>query len=353
MRVRRTVAVAGVSLLLAVGAIAGVAPAASAATVQVASLLGSLVVAPENTSAYDRSYFQHWIDADHDGCDTRAEVLQSESLVPTDGGCPVTTGNWYSYYDAATWTLASDVDIDHMVPLSEAWDSGAWAWTAEQRKDYANDLDWAPSLVAVTDNVNQSKGERDPAEWMPPAAGATCQYVADWVTVKYRWSLDVDQAEHDKLSGLLNTTCAGATTDVPPRAAVPSSAASVEAYVTQVYQDLFHRTPDPAGLATWTGLLVSGTPYGSVANSITSSPEYRSRLITAAYQHYLGRAPEPEGLAFWLGQMAAGRHIEQMQAGFISSPEFYARGGGTDAGWVTLLYPVSYTHLTLPTIYSV
>lgn len=64
----------------------------------------------------------------------------------------------------------------------------------------------------------------------------------------------------------------------------------------------------------------------------------RSRLITATYQRYLGRDPEAAGLAFWLGQMNSGRHIEQMQSGFIASDEFYARGGGTDRGWVTLLY---------------
>jgi hypothetical protein len=338
VRVRRIAALAGIGSLLTFGTVAGLAPAASAATVPVASLLGSLVVAPENTSAYDRSYFQLWIDANSDGCDTRAEVLKSESLVPTDGGCPVLTGQWHSYYDNTDWTQASDVDIDHMVPLSEAWDSGAWAWTADQRKAYANDLDWSRSLVAVTDNVNSSKGERDPAEWMPPAASATCQYVTDWVTVKYRWSLDVDQAERNKLSSVLDTTCAGITTNVPLRADVPSSAAAVEAYITQVYQDLFHRAPDASGLATWSGLLMSGTPYGQVANGITYSDEYRSGLIQASYQQYLGRAAEPAGLAGWLGEMRAGLHIEQMQAGFISSPEFYARYGSTDRGWITGLY---------------
>ncbi len=117
-----------------------------------------------------------------------------------------------------------------------------------------------------------------------------------------------------------------------------SSTADVRAYVTQVYRDLFERDPDPEGLATWTGKLLSGVPYSSVANAITSSTEYRSRLISAAYLQYLGRAPEPAGLQFWLGQMTAGRHIEQMQAGFIASDEFYARGGGTARGWVTLLY---------------
>ena len=125
-------------------------------------MLATLTVAPENTSTYDRSYFQHWTDDNRNGCDTRAEVLIAESTVPTGGGCPVNTGSWFSYFDGVVWTNASDVDIDHMVALSEAWDSGAQNWTAAERRDFANDLAWGPSLGAVTDNVNASKSDRDP-----------------------------------------------------------------------------------------------------------------------------------------------------------------------------------------------
>jgi hypothetical protein len=108
--------------------------------------------------------------------------------------------------------------------------------------------------------------------------------------------------------------------------------------VTQVYSDLFDRAPDAAGVDYWSSRLQSGGDYSAVANFITSSTEYRTRLITESYEHYLGRSPDAAGLAFWLGQMAAGRHIEAMQAGFIASDEFYARGGGTDSGWVDVLY---------------
>ena len=120
-----------------------------------------------------RDKFHLWIDADGDGCNTRNEVLIAEATTkPTIGAsCTLTGGRWHSYYDNADWTLASDLDIDHLVPLAEAWDSGARNWTAAQREAYANDLGDARDLVAVTDNVNQAKGDRDPAEWMPPAAG--------------------------------------------------------------------------------------------------------------------------------------------------------------------------------------
>jgi hypothetical protein len=93
---------------------------------------------------------------------TRNEVLIAEATTkPTIGAsCKLTGGRWHSYYDNADWTLASDLDIDHLVPLAEAWDSGARNWTAAQREQYANDLGDARDLVAVTDNVNQAKGDR-------------------------------------------------------------------------------------------------------------------------------------------------------------------------------------------------
>jgi len=323
---------------LAVAGIITTAGPASAESVPVANLLATLHVSFDLTATYDRNRFEHWIDADRDGCDTRAEVLQVESRVPVGGGCPVRTGQWLSYVDGAFWTNASDVDVDHTVPLAEAWRSGAAEWNDEQRKAYANDLVWAPTLIAITDNVNQSKGDKDPAQWLPPASVATCQYIADWVSVKYRWHLDLDAAEKAKLSDLLATTCAGATTTVPPVADVPETTTAVQSYVSKVYQDLFHRTPDPTGLTNWTASLRGGQPYSSVANSITASDEYRSRMIVATYNRYLGRGAEPSGLAFWLKQMANGRHIEQVQAGFISSDEFFLQQGGTSAGWVTGLY---------------
>ncbi|NTW38564.1 MAG: DUF4214 domain-containing protein [Cellulomonadaceae bacterium] len=139
-------------------------------------------------------------------------------------------------------------------------------------------------------------------------------------------------------TGPASPTGATAPTSAQTAAVVQSGTAAIRAYVTKVYDDLFHRAPDPAGLATWTGQLASGTPYGAVANAITSSDEYRSRLIRGSYTTYLDRGPDSAGLAFWLDRMSGGQHIEDMQAGFIASDEFYARGGGTPRGWVTRLY---------------
>ncbi|MFV0452141.1 MAG: S-layer homology domain-containing protein [Propioniciclava sp.] len=190
---------------------------ATAATASAATAIDHLEVVEEDSPPYDRDFFEHWIDADGDGCDTRAEVLQAESLVPVtySTGCTVATGEWDSWYDEATWTVASDVDVDHMVPLAEAWRSGAWAWSPAQRRDFANDLDFGPSLEAVTDNVNQSKGDRDVADWLPPSAGATCRYLSDWVRVKYRWKLAIDAVEREVLLDDLVGDCGNPSLVLP------------------------------------------------------------------------------------------------------------------------------------------
>jgi len=155
-----------------------------------------LPVATETRRGYDRDKFQHWIDADDDCQDTRDEVLDAESLSDVSG-CDITTGKWRSYYDGVVWTDAADVDIDHLVPLAEAWDSGARGWTAGTRTRYANDLRDPRPLVAVTDNVNQSKSDQDPAEWMPELG--KCRYVREWVAVKIRWQLTVNRPEKQAL----------------------------------------------------------------------------------------------------------------------------------------------------------
>lgn len=154
----------------------------------------------EVRTGYQRDEFKLWVDADGDGCDTRDEVLISEATDPVTvgSGCSLSGGQWFSYYDAATWTDPSDLDIDHMVPLAEAWDSGARSWTAATREAYANDLGERRTLVAVTDNVNASKSDRDPAEWMP--THQRCRYLREWVAVKHRWRLSVDGAEKKALA---------------------------------------------------------------------------------------------------------------------------------------------------------
>ncbi len=180
-------------LAVLVTLVVGLAPGtASAQALRVRAAVRALPVAAETPDGYDRDLFKHWVDADHDCQDTREEVLVAESRTPIDG-CTVSTGEWFSWYDRETWTQSSDVDIDHLVPLKEAWDSGARGWDADTRERYANDLGDSRALVAVTDNVNQSKGDQDVAEWLPEFS--TCKYVRQWVAVKLRWGLTIDPAE--------------------------------------------------------------------------------------------------------------------------------------------------------------
>ncbi|WP_406727730.1 HNH endonuclease family protein [Streptomyces sp. GD-15H] len=166
------------------------------------SYLSSLTVSTENRTGYNRDLFPYWITVSGT-CNTRETILKRDGTnVVTNSSCAATSGSWYSPYDGATWSAASDVDIDHLVPLAEAWDSGAGSWTTARRQAFANDLT-RPQLLAVTDNVNQSKGDQDPATWMPSRTAYRCTYVRAWVQVKYYYGLSVDSAEKSALQGYL------------------------------------------------------------------------------------------------------------------------------------------------------
>ncbi|MGW4954801.1 HNH endonuclease family protein [Streptomyces parvulus] len=175
------------------------APAQAAETLSLTDAVAALPIAAESREGYDRNAFRHWnTGADPtDGCNTRAEVLIAEAVEPPTVGprCRLTGGRWFSYYDQVWVTSASGLDIDHMGPLAEAWDSGASTWSAAQREAYANDLGADASLVAVTARSNRSKSDQDPATWLPAAAEVHCRYVAEWVGTKLRWSLSADEAE--------------------------------------------------------------------------------------------------------------------------------------------------------------
>jgi hypothetical protein len=155
----------------------------------------TLVVADDHDFGYVRTLFKHWIDADKNKCNTRYEVLIAEAIVkPVVGtGCYLSGGKWKSPYDGKVFTNPTGLDIDHMVPLVEAWRSGAWAWTAAQRMEFANDLVDPRTLLAVTASLNRSKSDRDVAQWLPPKA--QCTYISNWIAVKSRFDLTVDSIE--------------------------------------------------------------------------------------------------------------------------------------------------------------
>jgi len=171
-------------------------------------ILAILPVAKEYAQApYNTSLFSHWVDADKDCLNTRNEVLKRDSRVPTRGKCKITTGLWISWIDGKRVKNPSTLDIDYMVPLAEAWESGASQWNPAQRRSFANDLGFAWTLQAISLSVKRSKQDRDPAEWLPTSAASRCAYAQRWVAVKYRWNLAVDLKEKAALESILVGSC--------------------------------------------------------------------------------------------------------------------------------------------------
>jgi len=164
----------------------------------------SLQVADEHRAGYSRDLFPHWIDADGDACNTRKEVLLADALAPParSGACSLTGGEWVSLYDGAELHDPTDVEIDHVVALAEAWDSGAYGWAEDERTAFSNDLADPPELLPVSHATNSEKGDKDPADWLPPLESSQCQYLTDYVAVKARWHLSVDERELAALNGV-------------------------------------------------------------------------------------------------------------------------------------------------------
>lgn len=182
-RMPRIVRAAGLVPLLLAAAAAGGAE----------TFLG-LKVEPEADAPYDREGMYGGWTTHEDGRSTRELVLAEEEVLP---------GVWWDPYTKRGFADAGLLDVDHLVPLREAHESGAHAWTEEKRRRFANWLEDPQHLIAVHRSANRGKGAGDPAEWMPPNPDYWCQYLVDWVRVKARWELSVDPAERDALDAML------------------------------------------------------------------------------------------------------------------------------------------------------
>jgi hypothetical protein len=183
-------------------------------TYSLAALLDLLPVAPEQRTGYERDLFETWVDADGDGCNARKEVLIRDAIIaPTIGAkCALTGGQWRSPYDGQVLNDASLVQIDHVVALAEAWDSGASRWDPTRRTLFANDLSLPWSLLGVSGATNEDKGDKDPADWLPPNSEFVCTYLGDWLSIKASWRLAIDQREKDAIAA--HVECASTTTRV-------------------------------------------------------------------------------------------------------------------------------------------
>ena len=188
----------------------GLAVPAEAATVYKAPLrtaVRALSVAPEVNTGYDRDrYFGVWKDTNRDCQNTRQEVLIQETraaLAYTSRGCTVSRGRWVTSWDNRVHSYASTVQIDHTVPVHEAWGSGARYWSQARRVAFYNDLSDSRTLSAQTSALNSAKQAKGPEAWMPPAN--RCTYIGQWVAVKIRWGLRVDSVEKAALVRLANS----------------------------------------------------------------------------------------------------------------------------------------------------
>jgi uncharacterized protein DUF1524 len=195
--------VLGATMLLSSAVPAHAASSRNVLHERVRTAIAALHVARHtHVGSYDRTKdFGDWIEQGG-GCDTRAVVLKTESSKPTtqNSNCTIETGRWYSYYNAATYTRAASLQIDHTVPVENVWISGAWRWTKATRVRYYNDLNDTRTLVAVDSHDNESKGDQDPATWIP--SHGDCRYVRYWAAVKTRWQLSATRAEKTKLADL-------------------------------------------------------------------------------------------------------------------------------------------------------
>jgi hypothetical protein len=182
------------------GASGAAVPSGTAGT----QLTGLKVAADGPMTGYSREQFGDGWAHEPDGCDARVDVLEAQGQGVTHKGCTVTGGHWLSLYDGVQVTSPHDLDIDHIVPLAEAWRTGAASWTADQRKSFANDTKL--ELVAVSAHSNRSKGDSAPPGYEPPAKTEDCSYAERWIAVKSAYHLTITSPEHDALAQML-TTC--------------------------------------------------------------------------------------------------------------------------------------------------
>ncbi|HWH00891.1 MAG TPA: HNH endonuclease family protein [Pilimelia sp.] len=164
--------------------------------------LDALTVAPAGSmKGYSRAKFPHW-KATGGNCDVRDTVLRRDGEDVRLRGCNVVGGRWRSPYDERVLTSTAEVDVDHVVPLANAWRSGAARWPDRMREAFANDLEH-PQLRAVSRTANRAKGDQDPSQWKPPNRRHWCRYAQDWIAVKAYWRLAVTTAEKAALHEML------------------------------------------------------------------------------------------------------------------------------------------------------
>jgi cytochrome c5 len=299
--VKWRIAVAGAAATIAFGGVVAAVDTQSTLTLagpndtlSAQTVLASITVAPENPRGYKRSLFKHWIDVDGDGCDAREQVLKRDAIgLPQVDPfkCFVVEADWLSPYDGVKTTDRTEVDIDHVVALKEAWDSGAFAWNEAQRTAYANDTSDSRTLLAVSSSSNRSKGDKDPSNWLPALRAYQCTYVANWIAVKARWGLSMDQSEWGRLNNMLSGSCAGTTLRGwnPPPAGVGTPASTTSSLATVTTLNTSSTT------STATSSTTSTTSTSTTSSTSTSTSTSTSGAADSTVKVNPGSFCAPEG----------------------------------------------------------
>ena len=155
---------------------------------------------------YNREDWGNWIDEDGDGLNTRHEVLAEESLIkPVISNNKVVSGKWFDKYTGKYFTNPSDLDIDHLVPLKNAYISGASNWSKKKKSRYYNYLKSDNHLIAVSKSANRNKSDKSPVDWLPPNEEYQCEYVREWFKIKTAWGLAIE----DGFDEVSNRVCKG------------------------------------------------------------------------------------------------------------------------------------------------
>jgi len=197
------------------GEMAATARAAPSADADRRQLTGLRVSPAGSMAGYSREEFPHWSDAekfgwklpggtsDSESCDAReAALIRDGTKERIEAYCDVVSGSWFDPYGGQTYADPEDIDIDHIVPLANAWRSGASSWDTVKRESFAN----VPrDLLSVNDGLNQSKGDKGPEAWKPPRKAYWCTYAKRWIGIKHYWDLSVTDAERSSLKQMLGT----------------------------------------------------------------------------------------------------------------------------------------------------
>ncbi|MDQ4064051.1 MAG: HNH endonuclease family protein [Actinomycetota bacterium] len=214
-RGRRTTTIAARSLVLSIASVLVLAASCGpvgggggSADTSSEALKELEVAEPGSMSGYSRESFKHWSrandfgwDAPETSCDAReAALIRDGENVEVGSGCKVTSGSWYDPYTTNTYTDPQEIDIDHVVPLANAYRSGASSWSDEERQRYANDPD---VLLSVEDDANQQKGDKGPEAWKPPNEDEYCDYAQRWISIKSKYDLTVNADEKAELEDML------------------------------------------------------------------------------------------------------------------------------------------------------